>query len=71
MEGKLDSMSVLDNSPQKPVVRMANLCVVAAHTVHAVYLLLFYVMFYSLLFHYHVLQTFVSLPCSVTCYLTA
>jgi starch phosphorylase len=36
IEGKLDSMSVLDNSPQKPVVRMANLCVVAAHTVNGV-----------------------------------
>jgi hypothetical protein len=60
MEGKLDSMSVLDNSPQKPVVRMANLCVVAAHTVHAIYLPLFFVMFYSLLFHYHVLQPVTS-----------
>lgn len=37
MEGKIDSMRILDNSnPQKPVVRMANLCVVSAHTVSAV-----------------------------------
>ena len=34
MEGKIDSMKVLDGSnPQKPVVRMANLCVVSSHTV--------------------------------------
>ncbi|CAO1942292.1 unnamed protein product [Urochloa humidicola] len=33
MEGKIDSMKVLDSSnPQKPVVRMANLCVVSSHT---------------------------------------
>uniref|UniRef100_A0A0E0CAE3 Alpha-1,4 glucan phosphorylase n=1 Tax=Oryza meridionalis TaxID=40149 RepID=A0A0E0CAE3_9ORYZ len=37
MEGKIDSMRILDNSnPQKPVVRMANLCVVSAHTVNGV-----------------------------------
>lgn len=37
MEGKIDSMKVLDNSnPQKPVVRMANLCVVSSHTVNGV-----------------------------------
>ncbi|XP_044964127.1 alpha-glucan phosphorylase, H isozyme-like isoform X1 [Hordeum vulgare subsp. vulgare] len=36
MEGKIESMRVLDNNPQKPVVRMANLCVVAAHTVNGV-----------------------------------
>jgi starch phosphorylase len=35
MEGKIDSMKVLDSSnPQKPVVRMANLCVVSSHTVN-------------------------------------
>nr|CDM85028.1 unnamed protein product [Triticum aestivum] len=36
MEGKIESMRVLDNNPQKPVVRMANLCVVAGHTVNGV-----------------------------------
>nr|AGV54897.1 cytosolic phosphorylase [Hordeum vulgare subsp. vulgare] len=36
MEGKIESMRVLDNNPEKPVVRMANLCVVAAHTVNGV-----------------------------------
>ncbi|OEL37219.1 Alpha-glucan phosphorylase, H isozyme [Dichanthelium oligosanthes] len=37
MEGKIDSMKVLDSSnPQKPVVRMANLCVVSSHTVNGV-----------------------------------
>ncbi|KAG8054731.1 hypothetical protein GUJ93_ZPchr0001g29901 [Zizania palustris] len=37
MEGKLDSLRILDDSnPQKPVVRMANLCVVSAHTVNGV-----------------------------------
>lgn len=33
LENKLSSMCILDNSPQKPVVRMANLCVISAHTV--------------------------------------
>ncbi|XP_025814328.1 alpha-glucan phosphorylase, H isozyme, partial [Panicum hallii] len=37
MEGKIDSMKVLDGSnSQKPVVRMANLCVVSSHTVNGV-----------------------------------
>nr|CAB3478868.1 unnamed protein product [Digitaria exilis] len=37
MEGKIDSMKVLDSSnPQKPVVRMANLCVVSSHSVNGV-----------------------------------
>ncbi|KAL5983259.1 hypothetical protein ACLOJK_017343 [Asimina triloba] len=37
MESKLSSMRVLDSSnPQKPVVRMANLCVVSSHTVNGV-----------------------------------
>ncbi|KAG2593005.1 hypothetical protein PVAP13_5NG629585 [Panicum virgatum] len=37
MEGKIDSMKVLDGSnPQKPVVRMANLCVVSSHSVNGV-----------------------------------
>ena len=33
LESKLPSMRILDDNPQKPVVRMANLCVVSAHTV--------------------------------------
>ena len=33
LEDKINSMSILDNNPQKPVVRMANLCVVSSHTV--------------------------------------
>lgn len=34
MAEKLSGMQILDNSnPQKPVVRMANLCVVSSHTV--------------------------------------
>jgi hypothetical protein len=38
MEGKIDSMKVLDSSnPQKPVVRMANLCVVSSHTVNTLF----------------------------------
>jgi glycogen phosphorylase len=38
MEGKIDSMKVLDSSnPEKPVVRMANLCVVSSHTVYTVF----------------------------------
>lgn len=36
LEGKLPSMCILDNNPQKPVVRMANLCVVSSHTVNGV-----------------------------------
>ncbi|KAK5773451.1 hypothetical protein PVK06_049757 [Gossypium arboreum] len=36
LEHKLPSMRVLDHNPQKPVVRMANLCVVSAHTVNGV-----------------------------------
>ncbi|XP_072996622.1 alpha-glucan phosphorylase, H isozyme [Typha latifolia] len=37
MEGKIPSMRVLDSSnPQKPVVRMANLCVVSSHKVNGV-----------------------------------
>ncbi|KAF3334102.1 Phosphorylase isoform 1 [Carex littledalei] len=37
MAEKLSSMQILDNSnPQKPVVRMANLCVVSSHTVNGV-----------------------------------
>jgi len=46
MEGKIESMRVLDNNPEKPVVRMANLCVVAGHTVF--------------LFHCHVLHPVIS-----------
>lgn len=33
LEAKIPDLRVLDNNPQKPVVRMANLCVVSAHTV--------------------------------------
>ncbi|KAF5945106.1 hypothetical protein HYC85_015334 [Camellia sinensis] len=33
LESKLSSMRIMDNNPQKPVVRMANLCVVSSHTV--------------------------------------
>lgn len=33
LESKVTSICVLDNNPQKPVVRMANLCVVSSHTV--------------------------------------
>ncbi|TQD93971.1 hypothetical protein C1H46_020396 [Malus baccata] len=36
LESKIPSLCVLDNNPQKPVVRMANLCVVSAHTVNGV-----------------------------------
>ncbi|KAK9279500.1 hypothetical protein L1049_013179 [Liquidambar formosana] len=36
LESKLSTMCILDNNPQKPVVRMANLCVVSSHTVNGV-----------------------------------
>ncbi|XP_030503599.2 alpha-glucan phosphorylase, H isozyme [Cannabis sativa] len=36
LESKIPSIRILDNNPQKPVVRMANLCVVSAHTVNGV-----------------------------------
>lgn len=36
LESKLSSMCILDNNPEKPVVRMANLCVVSAHSVNGV-----------------------------------
>ncbi|MQM00216.1 hypothetical protein Taro_032938 [Colocasia esculenta] len=37
MESKVSSMRILDYSnPQKPVIRMANLCVVSSHTVNGV-----------------------------------
>ncbi|KAL9334088.1 hypothetical protein Peur_074227 [Populus x canadensis] len=36
LESKLPSMCILDNNPQKPVVRMANLCVVSSHKVNGV-----------------------------------
>ncbi|CAL5339058.1 unnamed protein product [Camellia sinensis] len=32
LESKLSSMRIMDNNPQKPVVRMENLCVVSSHT---------------------------------------
>ncbi|KAJ4849931.1 hypothetical protein Tsubulata_017853 [Turnera subulata] len=36
LESKLSSMRILDNNPEKAVVRMANLCVVSSHTVNGV-----------------------------------
>ncbi|KAK3026318.1 hypothetical protein RJ639_041006 [Escallonia herrerae] len=36
LESKISSMRILDQNPQKPVVRMANLCVVSGHTVNGV-----------------------------------
>ncbi|KAL6499858.1 hypothetical protein OROGR_027768 [Orobanche gracilis] len=36
LEEKLSGLCILDNNPQKAVVRMANLCVVSAHTVNGV-----------------------------------
>lgn len=38
LESKIPSMCILDNNPKKPVVRMANLCVVSAHTVRGLFL---------------------------------
>ncbi|KAF5945612.1 hypothetical protein HYC85_015840 [Camellia sinensis] len=34
LESKLSSMRIMDNNPQKPVMRMANLCVVSSHTIY-------------------------------------
>ncbi|KAL6577164.1 hypothetical protein OROMI_011440 [Orobanche minor] len=36
LEEKLSGLCILDNNPQKAVVRMANLCVISAHTVNGV-----------------------------------
>ncbi|GMH07382.1 hypothetical protein Nepgr_009222 [Nepenthes gracilis] len=36
LESRLQTMRILDNNRQKPVVRMANLCVVSSHTVNGV-----------------------------------
>lgn len=36
LESKISSMQILDKNPQKPVVRMANLCVVSSHVVNGV-----------------------------------
>ncbi|XP_060202701.1 alpha-glucan phosphorylase, H isozyme [Lycium barbarum] len=36
LESKMPSMRILDHDTPKPVVRMANLCVVSAHTVNGV-----------------------------------
>ncbi|KAI4305171.1 hypothetical protein L6164_028555 [Bauhinia variegata] len=33
LESKIPSIRILDNNPQKPVVRMANLCVVSSHSI--------------------------------------
>lgn len=38
LESKISSMRILDDNPQKPVVRMANLCVVVSHTVRGPFL---------------------------------
>lgn len=35
LESEISNMCILDNNPKKPVVRMANLCVVSAHTVRS------------------------------------
>lgn len=37
LESKISGMRILDHNPKKPVVRMANLCVVSAHTVNHSY----------------------------------
>lgn len=39
LESKISSIRILDHNPQKPVVRMANLCVVSSHTVRTASLL--------------------------------
>lgn len=36
LESKLTDLRILDNNPKKPVVRMANLCVVSSHMVNGV-----------------------------------
>ncbi|MED6173538.1 hypothetical protein PIB30_060384 [Stylosanthes scabra] len=36
LESELSNMRILDDNPQKPVVRMANLCVVSSHAVNGV-----------------------------------
>ncbi|XP_065877761.1 alpha-glucan phosphorylase, H isozyme [Euphorbia lathyris] len=36
LQSKIPSIRILDNDPKKPVVRMANLCVVSSHTVNGV-----------------------------------
>ncbi|PWA53785.1 alpha-glucan phosphorylase, H isozyme [Artemisia annua] len=36
LESKISDMRILDHNPNKPVVRMANLCVVSGHTVNGV-----------------------------------
>lgn len=36
LESKVSSIRILDHNPQKPVVHMANLCVVSSHTVNGV-----------------------------------
>lgn len=36
LENKVSGMQIMDNNPQKPVVRMANLCVVSSHKVNGV-----------------------------------
>nr|GMD14122.1 alpha-glucan phosphorylase, H isozyme [Ipomoea batatas] len=36
LESKISAICILDHNPQKPVVRMANLCVISSHTVNGV-----------------------------------
>ncbi|KAL4396260.1 hypothetical protein AHAS_Ahas01G0074100 [Arachis hypogaea] len=36
LESELSNMRILDNNSQKPVIRMANLCVVSSHAVNGV-----------------------------------
>ncbi|CAH9075136.1 unnamed protein product [Cuscuta epithymum] len=36
LESKISGMRILDHNPEKPVVRMANLCVISSHTVNGV-----------------------------------
>lgn len=58
LEHKVDSLRILDNNPQKPVVRMANLCVVSAHSVRNLILrdgILFF--FYSFMIVVHRVRT--------------
>jgi len=37
LESELANMRILDDNPQKPVVRMANLCVVSSHAVSVLF----------------------------------
>jgi len=37
LKNKIADMRILDHNPNKPVVRMANLCVVSGHTVRCLH----------------------------------